>query len=179
MYIYIITNKLNGKQYVGQQSHRKCRPDEWVAKAGGRVYDHFRKHTKNNKALHRAINKYGKDNFTYEILDYQGASMDALNAIEKWKIAQLGTLSPNGYNLKSGGSYGGSPNEETRRKISESLKGYKHSDEAKENMRKSQLGRKHTPESKVKMSQAQMGNKKAKGKGKNQIQPNKNQLELF
>lgn len=49
MYIYILTNKMNGKQYVGQSINDPL-------KTGGRVYEHFRRSKKHpNLYLSNAI----------------------------------------------------------------------------------------------------------------------------
>ncbi len=54
-YIYITTNIINGKKYIGQ---RKC-PDNKIPKTDP--------YLGSGTALIKAINKYGKDNFTKEI----------------------------------------------------------------------------------------------------------------
>lgn len=54
--IYRITNKINGKSYIGQSVNIKNR---W--------YVH--KATKDDYPIHRAIRKYGKNNFSWEILE--------------------------------------------------------------------------------------------------------------
>ena len=105
--IYILTNKVNGKQYVGKDS---CLPT--------RVNKHLSGSEHDCRRIHNAIKKYGNENFSVETIQYPNISHEALNAVECWKIRQFHTLSPNGYNLTDGGE-GGSPSEETRRKISE------------------------------------------------------------
>jgi ElaB/YqjD/DUF883 family membrane-anchored ribosome-binding protein len=62
---------------------------------------------------------------------------------------------PNGYNLRSGGNNGGKHNEETKRKISETLKN--RTDIIRY---KSQLGKSHTEEVKNKISNSLKGIKK-------------------
>ena len=54
-YIYKITNKINNKIYIGQTNNIKRR---------------FNSH-KNNKrsVISKAINKYGVENFTFEIIE--------------------------------------------------------------------------------------------------------------
>ena len=72
------------------------------------------------RRIHRAIQKYGQDAFSVEIIRYPGISHEALNAIKRWKIRQLQTLSPGGCNLTGGGE-GGKRSEKTCQKISESV----------------------------------------------------------
>ena len=107
--IYILTNTVNGKQYVGRDSNLPKRTKE-----------HLSGKSPQCRRIHRAIQKYGQDAFSVEIIRYPGISHEALNAIERWKIRQLQTLSPGGCNLTGGGE-GGKRSEETCQKISESV----------------------------------------------------------
>lgn len=56
-------------------------------------------------ALHSAINKYGSEKFKVEQIDIACNQFEADYKEAMW-IKQLNTLSPNGYNLKDGGSHG-------------------------------------------------------------------------
>ena len=104
--LYILTSP-SGKQYVGRDVNLPSRAKE-----------HFSGKNPQCRLIHRAIKKYGADAFSVEIIQYPGISDEALNAVEKWKIKQLQTLSPKGYNLTEGGE-GGKHSEETRQKLSE------------------------------------------------------------
>lgn len=93
-FVYLVTNKANGKVYVGQTQVSLSR--RWVqhvsASKKGSSY-----------ALHRAIRKYGKDNFTISLLqEVRGVYSDLL-ASEILQIAAHNCISPNGYNLSQGG----------------------------------------------------------------------------
>lgn len=91
MIIYKITNRINGKCYIGQTV--------------GTLDARWKRHCKDNSkctAIHNAIVKYGKDNFTVEEID-NAVSQDELNEKEAYWITKLNTLSPNGYNLQNGG----------------------------------------------------------------------------
>ena len=106
----MIKNKINGKIYIGQT----IRPIQM------RLKEH-RTGKNGCHAIYNAIQTYGWKNFDkdwYEVPD------DDLNFYEEMLIALLGTLSPNGYNLKEGGG-NGKLSEETKQKISESLSGEK------------------------------------------------------
>ena len=92
-YIYLITNTLNGKQYVGKtlysiqtrwNQHKKdcCRP---------RI---------NKRPLYDAFNKYGIENFKIELIEECDA--DSVDEREEYWIANLDTYS-NGYNATLGG----------------------------------------------------------------------------
>ena len=91
--IYILTNTVNGKQYVGMDSNLPSR-----------ARDHFNGHSK-CAAITAAIKKHGKDNFTVEIIPYPHISSDALREVERWHIAKRCTLYPHGYNLTPGGDF--------------------------------------------------------------------------
>ena len=83
--IYKITNKLNGKVYIGQSRDIDAR---------------WRQHinAKDNYAIHNAIKKYGKENFKFEVL--LECPIDMLNVWERDMIALYDCISPNGYNIK-------------------------------------------------------------------------------
>jgi predicted GIY-YIG superfamily endonuclease len=95
--VYIATNKVNAKQYVGITKDIKRR---------------WRQHASANgsaPAFHAAIQKYGPENFVFshvcDAFDFECAC-----EIEKMFIQQHNTQSPNGYNLTHGGDgVGGRP----------------------------------------------------------------------
>ena len=67
--IYKITNLINGKSYIGQTNDFQRRMREHQTK-------------KDEYAIHLAIQKYGKDAFSYEIIEE--CSKDLLNEREKY-----------------------------------------------------------------------------------------------
>lgn len=93
MTIYCITNLINGKRYVGQTI--RCLDERWT--------NHCSK-TSGCTALKGAIAKYGKENFSIEYLD-SASTQSELDEKERYWILKLNTLSPNGYNLKTGGEH--------------------------------------------------------------------------
>ena len=142
--IYKITNTVNGKAYIGQtrQDAEKTR-----------IRDHFT--GRGNEGISDDLAKYGKDAFTYEIL-HDGIIPEFLDTLEKEVIAKFNTVSPHGYNLRAGGG-GGSPSLETRRKISESLKGKTFSKETCRKLSEAAQGRKLSEETRRKLSEANIG----------------------
>ncbi len=108
--IYKITNKINGKCYVGQTSQ-----------AVERRWNEHKTKTNRQYPLTRAILKYGKGNFTFEVIG-QATSVEQLNEMEKSAIEQHKSLSPNGYNLRKGGDSGGHLVQEIKDKVSVSLR---------------------------------------------------------
>lgn len=108
--VYVHTNKINGKKYVGQT----CQKPEYRWNNG--------KSYKDCPYFYKAIQKYGWDNFDHEIIASNLTKEEADN-FEKLLIKELGTMNPEkGYNLKAGGA-DGTFSEEVRKKMSESLKG--------------------------------------------------------
>jgi len=93
----------------------------------GKSYIGITKNTKHRETNHKspnsgcpafsaAVQKYGWDSFTHEIL-LEGLTLDEANEAEQRLIAEHNTLSPNGYNLTSGGKVC-SLSAETRAKMS-------------------------------------------------------------
>jgi group I intron endonuclease len=107
--IYLITNTLNGKQYVGQSLGVKKR-----------FFRHRRaarlKLKREAFYLHNAISKHGEDNFKFEVILY-ATDPDYLNLMEQKVIAGFNTMAPNGYNLDSGGSVNRVLSDETKAKL--------------------------------------------------------------
>lgn len=95
MCVYAITNKSNGHQYVGVTS----------GKAGARWTNHALSIKGDKKAcplVSRAIAKHGIENFEFSVIDI-AESREQLSHKEKFWVAELGTIAPNGYNLTTGG----------------------------------------------------------------------------
>lgn len=93
--IYLITNTVTGKQYVGQSNGIKKRFARH--KRAART-----KHRREAFYLHNSISKHGVENFKFEVLLY-AKDREYLNLMEQRCIEAYGTLSPAGYNLDSGG----------------------------------------------------------------------------
>lgn len=81
--IYKITNKLNGKSYIGQSIHCGKRLDE---------------HSKGSQFIDEIIQIEGIENFQFEIL--KEVERNELNYWEDYYIIEYNTLFPNGYNKK-------------------------------------------------------------------------------
>lgn len=107
--IYLIKNKINGKKYIGQT----------IRSLELRWKEHLRR--KDDFLIHKAIMKYGKDNFEIELVE-KTSVFSKLNNLERYYIKTLDTLMPNGYNMTSGGS---EITKEIRKKISLKTKGKK------------------------------------------------------
>ena len=140
--VYVHTNSINGKRYVGITS--KAKPEHrWNSGRGYHENPHF----------YAAIQKYGWDNFTHEIL-FDGLSEEEAKRKEIELIREWNTQdSRYGYNMTSGGD--GTPNchpsEETRRKLSEARKKENLSEETLRRRSEGLRGRKFTEEHKKKI----------------------------
>ncbi len=113
MIIYKSTNKITGKIYIGQttQSLEK------------RIKGHIKESKiDKNRPFLLSINKYGSDNFTFEIIDTAN-NIDELNDKEIYWIDFYNSVSPNGYNITGGGQgIKTIRTQELGRRISEGLK---------------------------------------------------------
>jgi group I intron endonuclease len=118
-FLYITTNIINGKRYIGQRRFK----DDW------------RNYLGSGKLLKRAIKKYGRENFYRDIVAI-GYSKQEINELEIEWINNYNAVEDNDfYNLSTGGESGTSGVEpwnkgmtnvyskETLEKISESRKG--------------------------------------------------------
>lgn len=140
MIVYKVTNRVNGKAYIGITSKRLGpRWNRHVADA--------REGAPN--PLQRAIRKYGTAAFDRVVL-YEAVSREEALVVERGLIAAHGTFAPRGYNVTLGG--GGVPgwkrSEESKRRLSEARKGIAPtcagmpaSEEHKERLRKRALSR--------------------------------------
>ena len=156
--IYKITNKVNGKIYIGQTT----------SSFDNRYKGNLQKNT-HNIHLKRSIEKYGIENFEIDKEFKTAYSKDELDYLEKYYIIKFDSIN-NGYNLREGGS-NGKFSEESKLKMSENRKGNKccwygrhHSDETKQLLSKINsgenhpfYGKHHSEESKNKIKESTTG----------------------
>lgn len=121
-FIYITTNLINGKKYVGKRRYSYG----WEFYLGSGLY------------LNRAVKKYGRDNFKKEIID-EAESEELLRAKEKYYIKKFNAIQDkNWYNIADGGLGGNTIsglNEQDYERfinsIRESRKNFKHTPESR------------------------------------------------
>jgi group I intron endonuclease len=163
-YVYLTTNLINGKQYVGDHT---INPKELYYYIGSGSY------------FYKANKKYGYNNFIKEILEWFDTREEAFESQEKY-IKHYNTLVPNGYNIspKGGHQVSGGMSQATKDKISlkrkgiklnltdeqrlrrsEVQKGKKQSEEVKRNRALKQTGKKMSEESKEKNRLSHLGKK--------------------
>ena len=173
-YVYKITNLVNGKVYIGKSINALERWTEHrrIARHPG---------SENYYLFHKAINKYGSNNFKFEIIDTFNTEEDSLRGETQWisfyqtNITEYG--SKYGYNLTAGGEgiSGFKFSEEQRKRMSEarlgelnSFYGKTHTDEARQKISEHHkefyatnpsawLGKTHTEETKKLMSEIKIG----------------------
>jgi group I intron endonuclease len=117
--LYMITNKTNGKKYIGQTvSYLSSGRKYGTSQRWNKHCSDAKRFVNDSKAFCNAIRKYGKDNFTVEIL--LKCNNKYLNEYEIRYIQLFNTLSPNGYNLDSGGCSQKVLHDETKLKLGKS-----------------------------------------------------------
>ena len=139
--IYGWYNTKSGKWYVGQTIDEEGRFKR-------HIYNAINK--KDNSKFHRALRKYGLDNWVYCVLE-DNILRANLNMREMYWVEEFDSFY-NGYNLTAGGGQtifseevkeklkGQIRSEETRKRISNACKGKHLSDETKEKLSKAHKG---------------------------------------
>jgi group I intron endonuclease len=130
MIIYKVTNNISGKVYIGQ-TFRSLNTRKWQ-----HISDRHR--NRDFSYFHQALNKYGPENFTWEVLEHCD-SKEELDEMEFHYIKQYNSLRPSGYNLTLGGDgrVGTVMSEESKLRISINKKGKKLNIDAEERKRRS------------------------------------------
>lgn len=153
-YIYLITNNLDNKIYVGKHSTNNLN-DGYLG---------------SGKHLKRAIRKYGKVHFSKKILAYADTEKK-LNWFERYYIKKYNSTDLSiGYNIAHGGegscgNLGKPMSEEQKKKISEARKGEKRGPFSEEHRKhlseahkgKHKKGHPHSEETRKKMSETRKG----------------------
>lgn len=133
-YIYLVTNRINGKQYVGQHHY------------DGEGIDNSYKGS--GVLLRQAYKKYGVENFTIEVIEY--CSDASLDYLEVKYISVYNTKIPNGYNLTDGG--GGCVGKKYTDEQIENMRIAQNKPELKAKKRELMTGRVKSEDTKKKMS---------------------------
>lgn len=137
MNIYKITNTINGNLYIGKTTRD----------IHARFKQHCLKNSPSCMPIASAIKKYGKENFSIELL-FKAENLKELNIKE---IEFISLLKPH-YNIAPGGEGGAlfkgkTHSAETKKIIAEKRKGHKDSAETIAKKSKSRQQWKHKPES--------------------------------
>lgn len=88
-YIYRITNNMNGKTYIGQHKYKNLNDD----------------YMGSGILLHKAFKKYGKENFSKEILYSRIQLQETADSMEKLTIAKERKSGKAEYNIDAGGHH--------------------------------------------------------------------------
>lgn len=143
--IYLITNLLNHKKYVGMTKFS--------------LEERFLQHSKKGFLLTESIKKYGEQKFSIELIE-EVESAERAYELEIFYIREYNTKAPNGYNLTDGGDgiFGWQPTDEYRQECSERVK------QLHKNQKIGMYGKNHTEETKQKMSKSLKGNQNCLGR---------------
>ena len=147
--IYKATNLINGKVYIGQT----------IRSLEDRIIAHY--HRRNDGTyFHNALNKYEKEDFSWEIIDYAD-SLEELDNKEIYWIDYYGSFNDKnkGYNSTSGGESSKRLSDETKEKIGNAHKGKIISEDHKQKLREALLGRYVSEETRKKRSISLSGEK--------------------
>jgi group I intron endonuclease len=121
--IYRVVNGINGKVYIGYTSNFKKRQQNHI-------------NSKTNCVFHKAIRKYGYNNFKWQILYQSLEKNHTQKVMENYFIKENNSMLPQGYNTCPGGGGGYSSkksiqnmidnnpmfSEDTKNKVSNSMK---------------------------------------------------------
>jgi group I intron endonuclease len=146
MIIYKTTNLINGKFYVGKDERNK---NDYLG---------------SGLNLHRAIKKYGKENFIKETIEICSTREELIER-EKYWIKETNAQEL-GYNIADGGWGGNTMCEENKERVINGFKGRKHTTESNEKRRTTREKRKQeNPDAyKISEEQKQILSKTHKGK---------------
>ena len=154
MVVYLITNTVNGKPYVGQtQLTMKQRWRGHLGSARG---------TRSKFPIHEAIRKYGPAAFAVQSLVHV-RTLKQLNVMERIWVSLMNSKVPNGYNLTDGGDGVLGLAEESRKRIGEANRGTRYalgairSEETRKRIGKASTGRFFSSASRAKMSAKRKG----------------------
>lgn len=142
MFIYKITNKVNGKVYVGQ-----------TIRFNKRVSHHkvlLRQGCHKNKALQSDFNNFGIDSFAFEIIEKVESSLNFdADQLERFWIKFYNSMNPEkGYNMQSGGISGFKQTEESKINKSNKMAGCQNPNFGKRGNLSPLFGRKHNENTK-------------------------------
>lgn len=140
-YIYMITNLVTNKSYIGKHKYDKpCLDEKYVC---------------SGTLINKSINKYGIDKFERKLIATADTAQE-LNDLEISYIDKFNTRVPNGYNLTRGGDGLCDPSPEVRKKL-DVWSGKKQPASMVEKRRQSCKQVVHTPEWIAKISAANKG----------------------
>jgi group I intron endonuclease len=164
-FIYKITNSITNKCYIGE-TKEKIPETRWK--------QHKRTIEKGIgcPALQNAVKKHGIDNFTFKVLII--CFDEERFKFEKEYIKKYNSISPNGYNLTSGGEGGGfigkKHSQETINKISNTLKNkYINDDELRKNVTEKNKHLMNLKETKEKITNSVLNTERCKSLKENKL----------
>lgn len=164
--VYRIVNNINYKLYIGSSVHINRRIYTHIQALNGQYHG--------NVHLQKAWDKYGSENFSFEIIEVIDGTEEDIRKREQYWLDYYRSYDYNlGYNIShyaiGGGGY--EVSDDTRQKLSESHKGKVHSEETKKKMSEIKqgehnpfYGKFHTEETKAQMRKSHQGEKSINAK---------------
>lgn len=150
-YVYKITNKINGKIYIGKSKNIAIRFAKHI-----KIAETFLESDNHFQAIHGAIKKYGKENFILDTIEV--CDENNINEKEIYWISFLKTQDKiYGYNLTSGGDGATNRSEESINKWRIKMLGKKHSREHNRKISESNKGKIISQSVREKISKANLG----------------------
>ena len=147
MIIYKVTNKINGKCYIGQTRHSlQQRKNKHLVCVRSGVKTHF----------YCAIRKYGEENFDWEIVCSTN-NKQHLNELETYYITKYDSIK-NGYNMVDGGDNNIMDIESVKTKHDEIMQSDEVRSKISQSMKKYRAEHPFTEEHKRKLSEKAKGN---------------------
>lgn len=169
--VYKITNLINNKIYLGSSSDLRSRKKSHLFL--------LRNNNHPNKHLQNSYNRYGDNNFKWEIIEYVEFNenkeilkknllereqhwIDELKVCDKKYGYNIRTLAESNIGFKHSKETiykfrNRKPTEETRTKLGNSRRGRKHTEESKQKISKSNKGKKRSDETIIKMKESWVG----------------------
>lgn len=170
--IYKITNLANGKLYIGSTMHKFSKRKSEHLTALRKGY-HFNSH------LQSAWNKYGEENFIFEILENFQDDVDQIKILQR-ELELINLIIPQ-YNIckkTAGGKLGRILSDEEKKKIGDIHRGKKHSEETIFKIKEARKKQIITEDHKRKISESLMG-KSGKNTGRKQTEEQKQKASKF
>lgn len=136
MIVYFCMNKINNNYYIGITKRTLLQ----------RALEHEQSRFISSNPFHRALLKYGPENFRWSIIDHTAKTIEELKQLEIFyiKLFKKSINQSKCYNSTDGGDGILNPSDELRKKLSDSHKGKKQSQETKTKLSKYFKGRKRT-----------------------------------
>lgn len=143
MFVYVITNTVNGRVYVGKSVMPATR---WTQhKVDSRT---------GSEPLYRAMRKYGVKAFEFAVVEECSSEIESYEAEQRWIVRLNATTDGAGYNQTMGGKGNLRPSSASRAKMSVAKKGKPQDPDAVARRAAANRGKKRSAEQRQRMAQS-------------------------